>query len=79
MDQIHKEAFKFSLNTPVKTCVLYGGTSVGHQLRKVEEGAHLVVGTPGRLLDVIRRGKVRGHVEYPCLSTLEQAPNVFGG
>ena len=58
VDQIHKEARKFSHNTAIRTVVLYGGTSVGYQLKQVESGANLVVGTPGRLLDTIRRGKV---------------------
>ena len=40
--------------------VVYGGTSVGHQLAQVERGCNIVVGTPGRLLDFLRRGKVRG-------------------
>ena len=40
--------------------VVYGGTSVGHQLAQVERGANIVVGTPGRLIDFLRRGKVGG-------------------
>ena len=38
--------------------VVYGGTSVGHQLRQLEAGCNILVGTPGRLLDFLRRKKV---------------------
>lgn len=57
--QIHLEVFRIAFGTVLRSVVLYGGTSVGAQLREVERGCHLVVGTPGRLLDVINRRKVR--------------------
>lgn len=56
--QIYHEARKFAFGTIIRPVVVYGGTSVGHQLRDVERGAHIVMGTPGRLLDFINRGKV---------------------
>ena len=34
----------------------YGGQDINRQIRKLKEGIHLVIGTPGRLLDHIRRG-----------------------
>jgi len=56
--QIYMDARKFSHGTMLRPVVLYGGTSVGYQLRQVEQGAHIVVGTPGRLIDIIQKGKV---------------------
>lgn len=56
--QIYNEARKFAYGTMIRPVVLYGGVNVNHQLQQVEQGAHIVVGTPGRLLDVIRRKKV---------------------
>ena len=35
---------------------VYGGAPIGRQFRALEDGAHLIVGTPGRLLDHLRRG-----------------------
>ena len=58
VSQIHGEARKFSYGTMVRPVVVYGGTSVGYQLRQLESGAHIVIGTPGRLLDFIGKGKV---------------------
>ena len=35
---------------------VYGGQSMGTQLRQLQRGVHVVVGTPGRVMDHIRRG-----------------------
>ncbi len=37
--------------TGMRTAVVYGGVAYGPQLQAFREGAHLVVGTPGRILD----------------------------
>ena len=39
-----------------KITTLYGGQSIGQQIRDLRHGVHVVVGTPGRLLDHLRRG-----------------------
>ena len=57
--QIYMDARKFAYGTMLRPVVLYGGTSVGYQLRQVEQGTHILVGTPGRLIDIIGKGKVR--------------------
>lgn len=56
--QIYNDCRKFSYQTDIRAVVLYGGTSVGYQMKQIEHGANFVIGTPGRLLDVINRGKV---------------------
>lgn len=40
----------------VRVVTVYGGASYGPQLRALREGAQVVVGTPGRLMDLIDRG-----------------------
>ncbi len=35
---------------------IYGGQSMGQQLRQLQRGAQIIVGTPGRVMDHIRRG-----------------------
>lgn len=37
---------------------VYGGQPIGPQIRALERGTHIVVGTPGRVLDHIRRGTI---------------------
>lgn len=42
----------------VRIVTVYGGQSISEQLRRLSRGAHIVVGTPGRVLDFIKRGKL---------------------
>ncbi|XP_034459468.1 probable ATP-dependent RNA helicase DDX4 isoform X2 [Hippoglossus hippoglossus] len=56
--QIYLEARKFAFGTCVRPVVVYGGVSTGHQIRDISNGCNLLCGTPGRLLDMIGRGKV---------------------
>jgi ATP-dependent RNA helicase DeaD len=41
---------------PVQVLPVYGGQAIGKQLRRLEQGVHIVVGTPGRVMDHLRRG-----------------------
>ena len=56
--QIYNEARKFTYNSIYRPVVIYGGTSVGHQLRQFEGGCNILVCTPGRLVDFIQRRKI---------------------
>ena len=38
---------------------VYGGAPIVHQLKRLDRGVHVVVGTPGRLIDVLDRGSLR--------------------
>uniref|UniRef100_A0A8C4EDS7 RNA helicase n=1 Tax=Dicentrarchus labrax TaxID=13489 RepID=A0A8C4EDS7_DICLA len=58
INQIYLEARKFAFGTCVRPVVVYGGVSTGHQIREISRGCNVLCGTPGRLLDVIGRGKV---------------------
>ncbi|KAM9766480.1 putative ATP-dependent RNA helicase DDX4 isoform 2-T3 [Menidia menidia] len=58
INQIFLEARKFSYGTCVRPVVVYGGVSTGYQIREISRGCNIVCGTPGRLLDMIGRGKV---------------------
>ncbi|XP_008825075.1 putative ATP-dependent RNA helicase Pl10 [Nannospalax galili] len=56
--QIYEEARKFSYRSRVRPCVVYGGADIGQQIRDLERGCHLLVATPGRLVDMMERGKL---------------------
>ena len=56
--QIYGEARKFVNGSIYRPTVIYGGTSVGHQLRQVESGTNILVSMPGRLIDFLNRKKV---------------------
>jgi superfamily II DNA/RNA helicase len=51
--QVAREAERFGSHLGIRTVLAYGGTSSGDQKRLLQEGADLVVGTPGRLLDFV--------------------------
>jgi ATP-dependent RNA helicase DeaD len=42
----------------IRTIAVYGGTSYGPQIEAFKQGAHLVVGTPGRVLDHLLKGSL---------------------
>ena len=51
--QVAGEAERFGGHLGIRTVLAYGGTSSGDQKRLLREGADIVVGTPGRLLDFV--------------------------
>lgn len=53
--QVSGELQKIATHKRVKTLPIYGGQSIGHQIRALKQGVQVVIGTPGRLLDHIRR------------------------
>ena len=59
-DQVGKEIRKLARMTPnIKLVLLCGGKPFGPQIGSLEHGAHIVVGTPGRLQDHLRKGNLK--------------------
>jgi len=54
--QVSQEAAMLAGDSGVKTVAVYGGAGYQAQLDAFREGAHLVVGTPGRILDHLMSG-----------------------
>ena len=55
-EQVAAEAQRLAGNRKVKFALLVGGRPLGSQMSKLEDGVHIAVGTPGRVLDHIGRG-----------------------
>ncbi|KAJ6667619.1 hypothetical protein lerEdw1_016740 [Lerista edwardsae] len=53
-----KASSYFAYRSKVRPCVVYGGADIGQQIRDLERGCHLLVATPGRLVDMMERGKI---------------------
>ena len=71
--QIYDEARKFSYRSKVRPAVVYGGANVGDQMRELERGCHLLVATPGRLVDFLERGKISlEYCKYLCLDEADR-------
>jgi ATP-dependent RNA helicase DeaD len=57
--QITLELEKIAAYTSVRVVTIYGGQSMNVQLDALRRGTHIVVGTPGRTIDHIKRGTLR--------------------
>lgn len=57
--QIAEELGRITALLDVTVAVLYGGAKMGPQVAALESGAQIVVGTPGRILDHLRRGTLQ--------------------
>lgn len=54
--QIHEEFIAFAHNLSLSVALCIGGTNLRSQLDRLRKNPHFVIGTPGRLIDVIKRG-----------------------
>lgn len=71
--QIYDESRKFTYRSHMRPCVVYGGADVGTQMRDIDRGCHVLVGTPGRLVDMIQRGKIGlENVQFLCLDEADR-------
>ena len=57
-EQVTNEAIKLTSNNPCRCVVLVGGRPIRRQVDQLKKGVQLVVGTPGRVLDLINRGEL---------------------
>ena len=54
--QISKDLISYSkFYRGIKIIPVYGGTSIENQIKSIKKGAHIIVGTPGRTKDLIKR------------------------
>jgi len=54
-EQVHAESKKLSGTSKLKFALAVGGRPIGRQIADLEGGAHVVIGTPGRVIDLLRR------------------------
>jgi ATP-dependent RNA helicase DeaD len=54
--QITREIDELGAKTPIRAMTLYGGQAVQAQAGKLKKGAQIIVGTPGRVMDMLERG-----------------------
>ncbi|XP_053787536.1 probable ATP-dependent RNA helicase DDX4 isoform X1 [Vidua chalybeata] len=73
INQIFLEARKFVYGTCIRPVVIYGGTQTDYSIRQVKQGCNILCATPGRLLDIIGRGKIGLHnVKYLVLDEADR-------
>ena len=76
--QITKDLMTFAKFQPNPNIVaVYGGSSIEEQIRRIKKGAHIVVATPGRLLDLINRKAIKlGTVQRVVLDEADEMLNM---
>jgi len=57
--QVANELARIKARLDIGTVAVYGGAPMGKQIEALKAGAQVVVGTPGRVLDHIRRGTLK--------------------
>ncbi len=57
--QVDEEIGRIGQFRGVRTVAIYGGSSMDRQVEALKRGTQVVVGTPGRVLDLIRRGELK--------------------
>lgn len=76
--QITNDLERFSKDfKPLNIVTVYGGASISDQIRKVRRGAHIIVATPGRLIDLLSRKVVDlTHIQYVVLDEADEMLNM---
>ncbi len=72
--QVSKAIETFAKFLPIKILAVYGGAPYGKQLRMLDEGVQIVVGTPGRIMDLIQKKKALdlSHVRFWVLDEADE-------
>lgn len=73
--QVSDELFKYGRNLGVNTVTIYGGSSYNRQLDLIKRGAQVVVATPGRLLDLLKRNMLDNFA--PKIVVLDEADEML--
>lgn len=73
VSQIYEESRKFAYRSWVRPCVVYGGAEISGQIRQIEFGCDLLVATPGRLVDLMDRGRISlSNIKYLVLDEADR-------
>src|ERR1700676_5111914 len=74
--QVAEEIFRLSAFKPgIHSVPIYGGQSIDRQIRALQQGAQIVVGTPGRILDHLDRGTLK--LEKVKMVVLDEADEML--
>jgi len=74
--QIHKDALKFGADLGLKFALVYGGVDYDKQRSLLQEGADVIIATPGRLIDYVKQHRVVSlHACEICV--LDEADRMF--
>ncbi|MCW8895770.1 MAG: DEAD/DEAH box helicase [Sulfurimonas sp.] len=73
--QVSDELFKYGRGLGARTTTVYGGSSYKRQIDLIERGASIVVATPGRLLDILKKEMIKDFT--PSVVVLDEADEML--
>lgn len=73
--QVTKDLMELSTNRGIRTLAVYGGKAFEPQIDALQAGVEIVVGTPGRLLDLYRQGQL--HLKFVSRVVLDEADEML--
>jgi len=73
--QVSQELRKITKYKGLRILPIYGGQSIGHQIRALKQGVHIVIGTPGRIIDHINKNTL--HLNQIRLFVLDEADEML--
>jgi len=59
--QIHQEIIKWTAQTNIRSASFIGGANLKRQLEKLKKKPHIIVGTPGKLQELLQQKKLKMH------------------
>jgi len=75
--QVAEEINSLKGKSKVRIVPIYGGQSIDQQLRRLKAGVHIVVGTPGRIIDHLKRKTLKlGNIEHLILDEADEMLNM---
>jgi ATP-dependent RNA helicase DeaD len=57
--QVSDAMYTYAKYQSLRILPIYGGQPIDRQIRRLRSGAHVVVGTPGRVIDLMQRGNLK--------------------
>ncbi|MBN1839280.1 MAG: DEAD/DEAH box helicase [Campylobacterales bacterium] len=73
--QVSDELYSLGRFCGIKTVTIYGGSSYSRQIGLIEKGASVIVATPGRMLDLLKNGRLPGFA--PKMVVLDEADEML--
>jgi ATP-dependent RNA helicase DeaD len=75
--QVAEELASYNTNKKIKIAPIYGGQSIELQMRHLRQGLHIVVGTPGRIIDHLNRKTLKvNDLDYFVLDEADEMLNM---
>ena len=75
--QVQEDVFNIGRFKRIKVPVLYGRTTIAKQIKELKQKTHIVVGTPGRVMDHIVRGSlITDEIKYLVIDEADEMLNM---